>query len=63
MKLLQRLRTMGPSVEPSADQERAEALPGLSRDDFLDPPAEEAFEPVLSHTETQHAPRGDASQR
>jgi hypothetical protein len=47
MKLLQRLRSMGPGVEPPAGREHAEALPGLNRDDFLDPPAEEAFEPIL----------------
>ena len=47
MKLLQRLRSMGPGVELPADREHAEALPGLNRDDFLDPPAEEAFEPIL----------------
>jgi hypothetical protein len=38
---------MGPGVEPPAGREHAEALPGLNRDDFLDPPAEEAFEPIL----------------
>jgi hypothetical protein len=47
MKLLQRLRSMGPGGETPDERERAQPLPGLSRDDFLDPPAAEAFEPVL----------------
>lgn len=52
MKLLQRLRTMGHGGEPALeergpDQPGAEALPGLSRDDFLDPPADAEFEPVV----------------
>jgi hypothetical protein len=47
MKLLQRLRSMGPGVEPPADREHAEALRGLNRNDCVDRPAEEAFEPIL----------------
>jgi hypothetical protein len=47
MKLLQRLRSMGPSVEAPADRPGPEASPGLKRDDYLNPPAQKAFEPVL----------------
>ena len=47
MKLLQRLRSMGQGVEPSPAAPPAEALGGLERDDFLDPPTGDAFEPVL----------------
>jgi hypothetical protein len=53
---------MTPGVEPSADYARAEPLPGMTRDEFLDPPAKEAFEPVLIPTETRTG-RGDASRR
>lgn len=62
MKLLHRLRTMTPGVEPSAEHARSEPLPGMTRDEFLDPPAKEAFEPVLIPAETRPG-RGDASRR
>jgi hypothetical protein len=62
MKLLQRLRRMGAGVEPSGAPRTSEALPGLNRDDFLDPPGEETFEPVLG-TQGEQLPGTDASQR
>jgi hypothetical protein len=53
MKLLQRLRTMGQGVESTLERRHRESpdgapLPGLSRDDFLDPPGETEFEPALA---------------
>ena len=47
MKLLQRLRSMGPSIETPAEQSGPEASPVLSQDDYLDPEGPEAFEPML----------------
>jgi hypothetical protein len=61
MKLLHRLRSMGPGVENPAERDPADALPGMSRDDFLDPPSEEAFEPALGSA--AEPSRGDHSQR
>jgi len=64
MKLLQRLRSMGPGVESPAERDPEKALPGMSRDDYLDPPAEEAFEPILGTPHTSaDPPRSDLTQR
>jgi hypothetical protein len=54
MKLLHRLRTMSQGIEAAADTERDDVLPGMNRDDFLDPPSEEAFEPTLGQPATRH---------
>jgi hypothetical protein len=63
MKLLQRLRSMGPGVESPAERETSAALPGISRDDFLDPPAAEAFEPILGADPAGGQRGEDLSQR
>ena len=47
MKLLERLRSMGHGVEPGPDAQRIDTVPGLNRDDYLDPPGDEMLEPVL----------------
>ena len=63
MKLLQRLRSMGPGVESPAERQPGTALPGMSRDDFLDPPAEDTFEPVLAPRTAADPAGDDISQR
>ena len=63
MKLLQRLRSMAPGVESPAEREPNAALPGTSRDDFLDPPAQECFEPVLAAPAGTAAAGDDLGQR